>query len=150
VDVSWYEAVTFCLWLREASGERISLPTEQQWQRAAQGDDHRVFPWGNDWNGNRCNNGKGIRQTLTLTTPVRAYEGKGDSPFGVVDMVGNVSEWCLTTYDTGSMDVNGTGARVLRGGSWIDDSTDDFRCDYRSWNNPQTGSDTWCFRLALS
>src|SRR5690606_32128020 len=44
VGVSWYESVAFCLWLSEASSENIALPTEQQWQFAAQGSDGRVYP----------------------------------------------------------------------------------------------------------
>jgi formylglycine-generating enzyme required for sulfatase activity len=50
VGVSWFEAVAFCRWLREVTDdETVVLPTEQQWQRAAQGDDERIYPWGNDW-----------------------------------------------------------------------------------------------------
>jgi len=92
VGVSWFEAVAFCLWLSDATGENIMLPTEDQWQYAAQGDDGRTYPWGNEWNRDLCNNNvdkKGIGKT----TPVTQYEGKGDSPFGVVDMSGNVWEW---------------------------------------------------------
>src|SRR5690606_10002958 len=54
--ISWYEAVAFCLWLTEVTGESIMLPTEAQWQRAAQGDDERAFPWGNHWDCTRCTN----------------------------------------------------------------------------------------------
>lgn len=117
VGVSWYEAVAFCNWLSEMTDENIMLPTEQQWQHAAQGDDGLVYPWGNDWDGSRCNNnvdGQGIGKT----TPVRQYEGKGDSPFGVVDMAGNVFEWCKTGYETDVQDLQGRDARVKRGGSW--------------------------------
>ena len=56
VGVSWYEAVAFCLWLSDLTGEQIMLPTEDQWQRAAQGDDGRVYPWGDEWDCHRCNN----------------------------------------------------------------------------------------------
>jgi formylglycine-generating enzyme required for sulfatase activity len=149
VGVSWYEAVAFCAWVSEASGERVSLPTEQQWQRAAQGDDGRAFPWGKKWDGGRCNNNvdsKGVGQT----TPVRTYEGKVDSPFGVVDMAGNVWEWCLTAYGTGSTDLDGIGVRVLRGGSWDDGLSDKFRCDDRYRNFPRVRLGSWGIRLALS
>lgn len=151
VGVSWYEAVAFCLWLSEASGEKIMLPTEDQWQYAAQGDDGRAFPWGNDWDGARCNNNvdsKGIGKT----TPVRTYEGKGDSPFGVVDMAGNVSEWCLTDYEAKTIDIHSDAhLRVLRGGSW-DNSNDsyNFRCVNRSRLYPRNKGFDWGFRLALS
>lgn len=91
VGVSWYESLAFSLWLSEVSGERVFLPTEQQWQRAAQGDAGRIYPWGNDWDGKRCNNSVGLGDMADgQTTAVTAYEGKGDSPYGVVDMSGNV------------------------------------------------------------
>jgi formylglycine-generating enzyme required for sulfatase activity len=150
VGVSWYEAVAFCLWLGEVTGEKIMLPTEAQWQYAAQGDDGRAYPWGNNWESSRCNNNvnnKGIGKT----TPVRHYEGKGDSPFGVVDMAGNVWEWCLTDYQSRKEDISKSATiRVLRGGSWSLSYTDDFRCDYRNWYLPHYWYNPWGFRLSLS
>ncbi|MEP7288265.1 MAG: SUMF1/EgtB/PvdO family nonheme iron enzyme [Chloroflexota bacterium] len=150
VGVSWYESVAFCLWLSEATGEKIMLPTEDQWQYAAQGDDGRDYPWGKQWDGNRCNNNvdrKGVGQT----TPVRQYEDKGDSSFGVVDMVGNVREWCLTDYKNKTNDVNSTANRcALRGGSWNSNSASVFRCDYRFTRTPRSRHSGRGFRIALS
>lgn len=118
VGVSWYEAIAFCQWLSETTGAEITLPTETQWQYAAQDDDGRAYPWGAAWDASRCNtreDGPG------KTTPVRQYEGQGDSPFGVVDMAGNVFEWCLTEYESGDNEnISSTARRVLRGGSWND------------------------------
>lgn len=94
VGVSWYEAMAFCNWLSESSGENITLPTTDQWQYAAQGDDNRLYPWGNDWDCTRCNNSVAPCKSK-LTTPVTQYEGKGDSFFCVVDMAGNCWEYCL-------------------------------------------------------
>jgi len=153
VGVSWFEAVAFCLWLSETTGEKIMLPTEDQWQYAAQGDDGRAYPWGPKWDASRCNNSvdsKGIGKTTT----VRQYEGadgrpSGDSPFGVVDMAGNVREWCLTDYDTKTNDINSNITnRVLRGGSWYDYNADNFRCDYRNWSSPHDRGDFIGFRLS--
>ncbi len=145
--------MAFCLWLRAATGEQIMLPTEAQWQYAAQGTDGRAYPWGNAWDGARCNHnvgGKGIGKT----TPVTQYEGKGEangnSPFGVVDMAGNVWEWCLTDYNTGN-DMNSNSAmRVLRGGSWFNDGTVGFRCDYRNGNVPHLRDYYIGFRVSRS
>ncbi len=147
VGISWYEAVAFCIWLSETTGENIMLPTEQGWQRVAQGDKGLIYPWGNDWNGNLCNNSVKPYDS-NQTTPVRQFEGKGDSPFGVVDMAGNVWEWCLTTYETGSDDLFGTGVRVLRGGSWNYISSDYFRAAYRSWSTPHYRDNGRGFRFA--
>nr|MCU0498822.1 SUMF1/EgtB/PvdO family nonheme iron enzyme [Anaerolineae bacterium] len=66
VGVSWYEAIAFCQWLSDKTGEKIMLPTEAQWQYAAQGDDGRAYPWGPKWDSKRCNHNvdnKGIGQT---------------------------------------------------------------------------------------
>lgn len=141
VGVSWFEAVAFCLWLSEATGEKIMLPTEEQWQYAAQGDDGRTYPWGKDWDCKRCNNSVKPCDS-NVTTPVTQYEGKhkGDSPFGVVDMAGNVTEWCLTDYDNKTNDFNSNAKnRVLRGGSWFNSNSDYFHCDYCGWINPHKG-----------
>lgn len=150
VGVSWYEAVAFCLWLSDVTGENIMLPTEDQWQYAAQGDDDRDYPWGNDWDCKRCNNSVKPCNS-NVTTPVRQYEGKGDSPFGVVDMAGNVWEWCLTDYNNKTNDMNSYAEfRVLRGGSWLLSNTGNFRCDYRSRNDPLGRNSGLGFRVSCS
>lgn len=150
VGVSWFEAIAFCSWLSEVTGETIMLPTEAQWQYAAQGDDNRVYPWGNEWDCERCNNSV-IPCGSTVTTPVTQYEGKGNSPFGVVDMAGNVWEWCLTDYVSGENDVSiSTTRRVLRGGSWRNGVTDFFRCFNRADWNPHFEDLTNGFRISRS
>lgn len=136
VGVTWYEAVAFCQWLSEVSGENIMLPTEEQWQYAAQGDDGRTYPWGNEWDCTRCNNSVEPCQS-DGTTPVQQYEGKGDSPFGVVDMSGNVWEWCLTDYDQKTNDLNSdTQYRVIHGGGWFYFTKADCRCTFRYYDVP--------------
>lgn len=141
-NVSWYESVAFCRWLSAMTGEKIMLPTEQHWQRAAQGDDGRDYPWGNEWDKSRCNNNS------QGTTPVTQYEGKGDSPYKVVDMAGNVWEWCATAYNEGENNLQGTDVRMLRGGSWSDGSTDSCRAVDRDWGTPHGGLYNWGFRFA--
>jgi formylglycine-generating enzyme required for sulfatase activity len=151
VGVSWYEASAFCQWLSEKTDKLISLPTEQQWQRAAQGDDGRAYPWGQDWDEQACQHSVGS-YNAQQTSSVRQYEGRGDSPFGVVDLAGNVWEWCLTDYEQGTHAVSDEQAifYVLRGGSWIDSDTQSFRCDYRGKNRPSNWDNGRGFRLALS
>jgi formylglycine-generating enzyme required for sulfatase activity len=148
VDVCWYEAVAFCLWLSEVSGEDIMLPTEQQWQYAAQGVDGRLYPWGDTWDCTRCNNSVSPCSS-NITTPVAQYQTLGESPFGVVDMVGNVLEWCLTDYDTLTNDLNSeTNIHVIRGGAWSERDPEMFCCDYRSGAAIDDSSRSFGFRIA--
>lgn len=113
--ISWYDAVAFCRWLSEKCGLQITLPTEQQWQRAAVGDSGWAYPWGDDYDVTRCNTAKSGNMH---TTPVTQYT-EGASPFGVVDMVGNVWEWCLNDWNTGKPDIAwGSSHRAVRGGSY--------------------------------
>ena len=98
IDLRWQEAMLFCQWLSDKAGYLITLPTDAQWQRAAQGDDNRRYPWGNEWDANKCNTEE---SRIGHTTPVTAYP-QGASPYGVMDMVGNACEWCLTNAETGS------------------------------------------------
>ncbi|MBN2303837.1 MAG: SUMF1/EgtB/PvdO family nonheme iron enzyme [Anaerolineae bacterium] len=111
-NLSWYEAISFCYWLSYQIGQIVTLPTDQEWQRAAQGDDGRTYPWGEELPNERlCNLGD-----MGHPTPVTQYPD-GASPYGVMDMSGNVWEWCLTACDTGSTVLDGN-ERIMRGGSW--------------------------------
>jgi formylglycine-generating enzyme required for sulfatase activity len=149
VGVTWYEAVAFCRWASDITGETIMLPTEDQWQYAAQGDDGRTYPWGSEWDCTRCNNSVTPCQS-NGTTPVRQYEGKGDSPFGVVDMSGNVWEWCLTDYEQKTNDLNGDASRVIRGGGWFYFTKSDCRCTFRYYDLPFGCYNYRGFRIARS
>lgn len=100
VYISLEDARAYAEWV----GKR--LPAEDEWQLAAQGTDGRIWPWGNEFHGTKCNN------SFNRSTPVDAFP-KGESPFGVFDLVGNV--WQLTD-DVYS---NGTNYFVtIRGGSY--------------------------------
>ncbi len=150
VGMTWYEAVAFCAWLSNKTGEKIMLPSDAMWQRAAQGDDERKFPWGNVWDASLCNNNvdkKGIGKT----TPVRDYEDKYTHPYGLVDMAGNVWEWCLTTYKTGENRTTGNDNdwRVLTGGSWGTEVAGRFVSAFRDRNVPNDWyNENIGFRLA--
>ncbi len=138
-NVSWYESVAFCHWLAFETGLNIRLPLETEWQRAAQGDDGRAYPWGNTYDPNRCN----AEQRIGRTTPVTKYDfppkdkRSGVSPFGAVDMAGNVREWCANT-DKNPIEYNYniSGKRVLHGGSWNGTNTDYLRAPFRNGNTP--------------
>lgn len=102
VEIRWYEAMLFCKWLSNQLPYNVTLPTDAQWQRAAQGDDGRKYPWGNQWDSSFCNSSD---SGIGHTTPVDFYP-QGASPYGVMDMLGNVFEWCITDADTGLNNYN--------------------------------------------
>jgi hypothetical protein len=116
-NVSWYEATAFCRWLGHRLSLPISLPTEQEWQRAARGDDGRGYPWGERFDDTSRANTR--EKDLRHTTPVTMHP-KGVSPYGVWDMGGNVWEWCRNLYEKApQIGLKAAGPRVLRGGSWL-------------------------------
>ncbi len=124
VMVSWFEAVAYCRWLSAQTGHPFRLPSEAEWEKAARGPDGHIWPWGNTWEAGRCNSKEaGIGQT----TPVGQFPG-GASPYGALDMAGNVWEWCATVYGKGypyaledewaDAYLEPDAGRRLRGGSW--------------------------------
>lgn len=148
VGVSWFESIAFCLWLTDMTGENISLPTEEQWQFAAQGNDARIYPWGHDWNRFNCRNSVDNVNRTNKTSPVTMYEGKGNSPFDVVDMAGNVWEWCLTDSQRKTNNIDSSASSyILRGGSWDDVLEADFRCDIGHRDFHFYRSDGYGFRI---
>ena len=92
--VSWLDAQAFCRWASSVIGTEIRLPSEAEWEKAARGTDGRIWPWGNETpTKDHCN----FAGNVGDTTPVGKYP-KGASPYGVLDMAGNVWEWTASKY----------------------------------------------------
>jgi formylglycine-generating enzyme required for sulfatase activity len=112
----------FCGWSENRTGLPTRLPTEMEWERAARGDDAREYPWGQRFDPERAN----LREAgIGASTPVGSFPS-GASPFGVLDLAGNVDEWTSSAYrpyagapagvpatERGAVDPH-----VTRGGSW--------------------------------
>ena len=151
VDVPWRDALAYADWLRERTGQPYRLPTEAEWEKAARGDDGRLWPWGDQApEQNRCNFGNHVNET----TPVGQYSPAGDSPYGCADMAGNVWEWCSSLYKDypyspgdGRENLEESGTRVLRGGSFGSDPGR-VRCASRNLNYPDSRNINLGFRVA--
>lgn len=113
--VNWFEAVAFCRWLSAQLGFAVTLPSEQQWERAARGTQGLQYPWGNGFLQDLAN----CEWTIGRTSAPGIYP-QGASPEGIMDMAGNVWEWCLNEYSAPeNCQLSGNSARVVRGGSWF-------------------------------
>jgi formylglycine-generating enzyme required for sulfatase activity len=131
VGVSWREARAYCEWAG------LRLPSEWEWEKAARGADAWRFPWGKDPpDEKRANFGMKVGRP----TPVGSYP-RGASPFGHMDMAGNVWEW------TGSLYEQGKEWRTLRGGSFRSDA-DTLRASYRDVVHPDARYFDLGFRCA--
>jgi formylglycine-generating enzyme required for sulfatase activity len=135
VNVSWDDATAYCKWLSEKTKKNYRLPTEAEWEKAARGEDGRVYPWGNDFDSKKANTSE---SKIGDTTDVGKFSNSdpalsGDSPYGCADMAGNVWEWCNDWFSEKEYQgragknvkdlqgpKNGT-TRCLRGGSWLSD-----------------------------
>lgn len=130
--VTWYTAMAYCRWLSAKVGYEVRLPTEQEWEKAARGEDGRLFPWGDVYMSgfatiDESEDGTGDH-ALGQTSAVGIYPLESVSPYGVMEMAGNVGEWTLTEGSDedrivkrqGKPPVSTRGLYVVRGGGWYD------------------------------
>ncbi len=138
VLVSWDDAQAFCKWAEKA------LPTDLQWEKSARGIDGRRWPWGSEWDREKCNSdeywqGRKPASNNMKTTEVGQF--KIESPYGCFDSAGNVWEWCEDIYDEQKS------TRVLRGGAWLSYPLS-VACAYRNFSEPDYRNVNVGFRVA--
>ncbi len=168
--VSWYDAVAFCRWLtalaqthpqllpealraqpfdtpfsRKTQSCEITLPTEWQWEKAARGQKGNEYPYGKAFDAAKSNTAEtGIEQTSAV-----GIFPNGASPYGVLELSGNVWEWCLNEYDKPeNIGLSGSNTRVMRGGSWYDYEVN-ARAAVRDYLSPSFRFDLIGFRLGV-
>ena len=133
VNVSWKDAKAYSEWAGAA------LPTEAQWEKGARGTNLRQYPWGNVWDDKKCRNSNKQYGDAGGASAMDKHLA-GASPYGALDMAGNVWEWCADWYSPEYYKSSvaheplgpSTGSdHVMKGGSWCDTEPYYFRCAFR-------------------
>jgi formylglycine-generating enzyme required for sulfatase activity len=153
INVTWEDADAYCRWLAQKTGRNFRLPSEAEWEKAAR----ERYPWGKREPGPALVNMKGSGDGFAFTSPVGSFPA-GASPYGHLDMAGNVWEWTADWYDAGyyqaspGRDPRGpaSGAsRSVRGGSWTN-GIELIRSANRSSERPERFLNVLGFRVAMS
>ncbi|GKS60527.1 hypothetical protein YTPLAS18_40540 [Nitrospira sp.] len=143
--ITWRDAHEYGAWCNKR------LPTEYEWEKAGRGTQGPRFPWGNQWNAANCCCWEGGARS---TCSVGAHQAD-KSPFGVVDMAGNVSEWCSNDFEfdryalieaTNPSVTSDSQVRAVRGGNWLEVDRSSFELFRRGMMNTAASNGCVGFR----
>ncbi len=132
MGISWYQAQKYCQW----AGKR--LPTENEWEAAARGNSTFIWPWGNEHHPQHANT-LGKDDGFLFAAPVASFP-KGASPFGLMDMAGNVWEWIMEKNN---------GLKIVKGGGWASYENQS-KISFRNTVNPKLKNPTFGFRCVAN
>lgn len=158
-NMTWYAARAFCKWLSAKLGMTVRLPTEEEWEKAARGKQGRFYPWGYKYISGYANIHEKYNSYevgphyLNQTSTVGIYPPESASPYGAMEMVGNVWEWTLSARDDKdkaselqSREILHRSKRIARGGSWFSAYIDAWAIS-RYGNEPGYGNRYLGFRV---
>jgi formylglycine-generating enzyme required for sulfatase activity len=156
--VNWYDAVAFTRWLSDKLEKTITLPTEQQYERAARWTDGRLYPWGTDYisgyanidETDRIRSGRKLGEYYLGKTSAVGIYPQGVSVEGIYDLSGNVWEWCLNEESSTTELRESNKTRVLRGGSWSGYVDAEPKAAYRLKQSPASRFGSFGFRVVWS
>lgn len=145
--VTWHQALAYCRWLSEKTGRNYQLPNESQWEKACRGGKICLFPWGDEFDATRCNQGNSELAPINLRRPAQ-------NEYGVFDFVGNIRQWTCSLWGTNflvpdtkyaypwkeeaqrhDVDINDQIRRVVRGSSFNEEKSN-LRCTARKGELP--------------
>ncbi|MEI6520861.1 MAG: SUMF1/EgtB/PvdO family nonheme iron enzyme [bacterium] len=135
VNVDWNDATAYAKWAN------AQLPTEEEWEKAARCS-KLIYPWGNIWDPAKCNNGL---EGKNAPTKVGSYPA-GASEYGVMDMAGNVAEWCSDDF---KKEGDVSTYRIIRGGSCVDVTSSAYHSSRRDYLAPSAKVDVIGFRYVM-
>ena len=160
VAITWYDAMDYCGWLSKNTGRKYSLPNEAQWEKACRGSSQGLYPWGDEFEPGRCNQGS------NEIAAVDAFVAQND--YGCFDFVGNIRQWTSSLWGESprfpdsrfaypwkndrrnDLAANSQIRRVVRGSSYRDDIKS-LRCSLRSGQFPKGLADaTRGFRVMMN
>lgn len=146
--VSWFDAIQYCRWRSHKENRFITLPTEEQWEKAGRGVDRRIFPWGNKFEATYCKMGRSRPPEYLQPEPIGIF-AEDQSPYGMMDVVGTVAEWTLSLplQTVLSLQEEPQDTVFFRGGGWIASQEVNLRLGTRVPKPANTASYNCGFRL---